>query len=243
MRELWVAVCDDLEEERLSLARMIRSWARSRGLSVQIRPFSSGEELLASGQQVAACQILFLDIYMPGLSGVEAARRLRTAGCGTAIVFATTSLDHGLESFDVWAADYLTKPFRQEDIDRALDWCLEHLPEPMQVLPVYTEGETQELPLASVCYLEVYGHHTHIHTLQRIVVVRRSLDDLEAAIDSPDFLRCHRSFLVNLGHVERIESSDFLMSDGARIPISSANRPRARNIFTDWIYRNAWEKG
>ena len=152
MDELWIAVCDDLEEERRSLARMIHSYAQRRNRTVRFRFYSSGEELLASGQQVAACQILFLDIYMPGLSGVEAARRLRAAGCGTAIVFATTSLDHGLESFDVWAADYLTKPFRQEDIDRALDWCLEHLPEPMQVLPVYTEGETQELPLASVCY-------------------------------------------------------------------------------------------
>ena len=67
------------------------------------------------------------------------------------------------------------------------------------------------------------------------------LDDLERAVDSPDFFRCHRSFLVNLGHVERIESSDFLMSDGARIPISSANLPRARNAFLDWVYLRAWE--
>ena len=130
MDELWIAVCDDLEEERRSLARMIHSYAQRRNRTVRFRFYSSGEELLASGQQVAACQIHFLDIYMPGLSGVEAARRLRAAGCGTAIVFATTSLDHGLESFDVRGADYLTKPFRQEDIDRALDWCLGHLPEP-----------------------------------------------------------------------------------------------------------------
>lgn len=242
MDELWIAVCDDLEEERRSLARMIHSYAQRTNRTVRFRFYSSGEELLASGQQVAACRILFLDIYMPGLSGVEAARRLRTAGCGTAIVFATTSLDHGLESFDVWAADYLTKPFRQEDIDRALDWCLEHLPEPMQVLPVYTEGETQELPLASVCYLEVYGHHTHIHTLQRIVVVRRSLDDLEAAIDSPDFLRCHRSFLINMNHVQGLEGSDFRMSDRALIPISIANQRQIRGAFIDWTYRKAWEK-
>ena len=141
------------------------------------------------------------------------------------------------------ASDYLVKPFRQEEVDRALDWCLEHMPEPLRSLSVYAEREPQEFPLASVLYIEVLGHQSHIHTLRQTVVVRKSLDDLERAVDSPDFFRCHRSFLVNLGHVERIESSDFLMSDGARIPISSANRPRARNIFTDWIYRNAWEKG
>ena len=242
MAEFFIAICDDLEDERINLARMVQAYARKAGRSVRLRLFSSGDSLLAALQGPDPIHLLFLDIYMPGLSGVDTARQIRASGNEMAIVFATTSLDHGLESFDVWAADYLTKPFRQEDIDRALDWCLEHLPEPMQVLPVYTEGETQELPLASVCYLEVYGHHTHIHTLQRIVVVRRSLDDLEAAIDSPDFLRCHRSFLINMNHVQGLEGSDFRMSDRALIPISIANQRQIRGAFIDWTYRKAWEK-
>ena len=222
---------------------MLRNYARRQGLSLQVHFFVSGEELLQSVRRANACQVLFLDIYMPGISGVETARRLRAAGYGASIVFATTSTDHGVDSFEVRASDYLVKPFRQEEVDRALDWCLEHMPEPLRSLSVYAEGEMQEFPLASVLYIEVLGHQSHIHTLRQTVVVRKSLDDLERAVDSPDFFRCHRSFLVNLNHAERIESSDFLMSDGARIPISSANLPRARNIFTDWIYRNAWEKG
>lgn len=243
MKPLQIAICDDLEEERVILSRMLRNYARRQGLSLQVHFFVSGEELLQSVRRANACQVLFLDIYMPGISGVETARRLRAAGYGASIVFATTSTDHGVDSFEVRASDYLVKPFRQEEVDRALDWCLEHMPEPLRSLSVYAEREPQEFPLASVLYIEVLGHQSHIHTLRQTVVVRKSLDDLERAVDSPDFFRCHRSFLVNLNHAERIESSDFLMSDGARIPISSANLPRARNIFTDWIYRNAWEKG
>lgn len=105
MSELWVAVCDDLEEGRLSLARMIRSWARSRGLSVQIRSFSSGEELLNACRQPELYQFVFLDIFMPGLSGIETARRLRASGCNMSIIYATTSVDHGMESFETRAAD------------------------------------------------------------------------------------------------------------------------------------------
>lgn len=243
MTELRMAVCDDLEEERVQLARMVRSYAQRRGLSMELRLFASGNELLDAARRPDFCHVLFLDIFMPGLSGLDAARQLRAAGCMASIVFATTSQDYGVMSFDVQAADYLVKPFRQEDVDRTLDWCLEHMPEPLRSLSVYAEGEIQEFPLASVLYIEVLGHQSHIHTLRQTVVARKSLDDLERAVDSPDFFRCHRSFLVNLNHAERIESSDFLMSDGARIPISSANLPRARNIFTDWIYRNAWEKG
>ena len=241
MTELRMAVCDDLEEERVQLARMVRSYAQRRGLSMELRLFASGNELLDAARRPDFCHVLFLDIFMPGLSGLDAARQLRAAGCMASIVFATTSQDYGVMSFDVQAADYLVKPFRQEDVDRALDWCLEHMPEPLRSLSVYAEGETQELPLSSVLYIEVLGHQCHIHTSRRTLVVRRGLDDLERAVDSPDFFRCHRSFLVNLSHVECIESSDFLMSDGARIPISSANLPRARDTFLDWVYRKAWE--
>ena len=241
MKPLQIAICDDLEEERVILSRMLRNYARRQGLSLQVHFFVSGEELLQSVRRANACQVLFLDIYMPGISGVETARRLRAAGYGASIVFATTSTDHGVDSFEVRASDYLVKPFRQEEVDRALDWCLEHMPEPLRSLSVYAEGETQEFPLASVLYIEVLGHQSHIHTLRQTVVVRKSLDNLERAVDSPDFFRCHRSFLVNLNHAERIESSDFLMSDGARIPISSANLPRARDTFLDWVYRKAWE--
>lgn len=241
MPEFSIAICDDLESERISLARMVQSYIRAKELSVQLQLFSSGESLLAALEGGQLIHLLFLDIYMPGLSGVETARRIRFTGSELSIIFATTSQDHGLDSFEVRASDYLVKPFRQEEVDRALDWCLEHMPEPLRSLSVYAEREPQEFPLASVLYIEVLGHQSHIHTLRQTVVVRKSLDDLERAVDSPDFFRCHRSFLVNLGHVERIESSDFLMSDGARIPISSANLPRARDTFLDWVYRKAWE--
>lgn len=241
MTELRMAVCDDLEEERVQLARMVRSYAQRRGLSMELRLFASGNELLDAARRPDFCHVLFLDIFMPGLSGLDAARQLRAAGCMASTVFATTSQDYGVMSFDVQAADYLVKPFRQEDVDRTLDWCLEHMPESLRSLSVYAEREPQEFPLASVLYIEVLGHQSHIHTLRQTVVVRKSLDDVERAVDSPDFFRCHRSFLVNLNHVERIESSDFLMSDGARIPISSPNLPRARDTFLDWVYRKAWE--
>ena len=242
MKPLQIAICDDLEEERVILSRMLRNYARRQGLSLQVHFFVSGEELLQSVRRANACQVLFLDIYMPGISGVETARRLRAAGCGTSIVFATTSTDHGVDSFEVRASDYLVKPFRQEEVDRALDWCLEHMPEPLRSLSVYAEREPQEFPLASVLYIEVLGHQSHIHTLRQTVVVRKSLDDLERAVDSPDFFRCHRSFLVNLNFVQDITGSDFRLSDGTLVPISSGNLSKIRNLFSDWTYMKAWEQ-
>ena len=242
MNDLVIGICDDLEEERLALSRMVRSYAQERGMPVRLRLFSSGTELLEASPRQRDFQILFLDIFMPGLSGMDAARQLRRDGVNAAIIFATTSLDHGLDSFEVQSADYLVKPFQKQDVAQALDWCLAHLPEPLRCLSVYSEGETQEIPLASICYIEVLGHQSHIYTTRQEITARQGLDALEAAISSQDFLRCHRSFLVNMNHIQKIEGSDFRMTTGARVPISTSNLARIRNAFIDWTYYKAWSK-
>ena len=242
MEEVIIAICDDLEAERIGLARMVQSYARQHGQKVRLRLFSSGESLLAALGGREPIQLLFLDIYMPGLSGVETARRLRAAGSDLAIIFATTSQDHGLDSFEVRATDYLVKPFWEEDMAACLNWFFPHVPEPLRVLPVYSEGEWQNLTLSHIYYIDVYGHQSRIHTPRGMVVTRRGLDDLEAAIDSRDFLRCHRSFLVNLNHVEGIEGNDFRMDDQTLVPISLANVTKVRGQFIDWTYIKAWSQ-
>ena len=240
--EFSIAVCDDLESERIALARMIQSYARRRSLSVHLRLFSSGESLLSALRKPPPIHLLFLDIYMPGLSGVETARRIRASGSEVSIIFATTSQDHGLDSFEVQASDYLVKPFREEDVSSCLDWFFSHIPEPLRPLSVYSEGEWQKLPLSAILYVDVYDHQSRIHTARGPIVVRRGLDDLESAIGSGDFLRCHRSFLVNLNHVESVEGNAFRMDDQSLVPISSSNALRIRGQFIEWTYTKAWSQ-
>ena len=242
MAEISIAVCDDLESERISLARMIRAHARARALPVRVRLFSGGESLLAALAGSEPIHLLFLDIYMPGMSGVEAARRIRRAGSAVPIIFATTSQDHGLESFEVQASDYLVKPFREEAVAACLDWYFSHIPEPLRLLSVYSEGEWQKIPLSSILYVDVYDHQSRVHTRRGEIITRRGLDDLEAAIDSPDFLRCHRSFLVNLNYVAGLDDSSFRLEDQTLIPISTANELRIRSQFIGWTYSKAWSQ-
>ena len=104
-------------------------------------------------------------------------------------------------------------------------------------------GEAQVLPVEQIVYAEVFDHELHIHTADGSTYCGRGhLSALEQRLSSCDFLRCHRSFLVNLEHVQGIEGSDFRMLDGTQIPISASNLSRVRERFTDWLYIRAWEK-
>lgn len=242
MLKLSIAICDDLTEERIQLAKLVYQYGKQHKLHLHIRLFSSGEELLNLFSKPGQFQIIFLDIYMPGHSGIDTARRIRTFDFHVPILFATTSQDHGLDSFEVRASDYLVKPLQADDVAHALDWCLEHLPEPLRCLSILSEWEHREIPLFSILYIDVYGHQSCIHTEHEIVITRRGLDDLANAIDSPDFLRCHRSVLVNMNHIQALEGNDFRMSNNSLVPISSTNRTSIRSQFLDWTYRKAWEQ-
>lgn len=241
MKTVSIAICDDLQEARSTLARLIENSLAQQGRTAQFSFFSNGDELLRAFRP-GRFHLLFLDIYLPGRSGLDVARAIRAQDDAVGILFATTSEDHGLESYEVQAAGYLVKPFRQEEVSAALDWCLSHLPDALRTLTVSSNWETVEVPHPSIRYIEVLGHQSHIHTLTSTIVTRRGLDDLESAIASPDFLRCHRSYLVNMNHISSVENSDFRMDDGTLVPIRLAELPRIRSFFIDWTYQKAWKQ-
>ena len=146
MPEFFVAVCDDLEGERVQLARMIQTYARNHSITVHLRLFSSGESLLAALRGPDPIHLLFLDIYMPGLSGVETARRIRGANYELSIIFATTSRDHGLESFDnlAFTQGEATAPTEPESTESAE----EPAEEPAEVPAEETAPTEPETPAA-----------------------------------------------------------------------------------------------
>lgn len=236
-----IAICDDLPEERATLAQMVRACCQKRQINEKIHLFSSGEDLLASFRP-GRFHMVFLDIYMAGLSGMETARKIRHQDAVCALIFATTSYEHGIESFEVRASDYLVKPFNLQDVDDALEWCISNMPEEYRCLSVCSRWEQVEIPLRSIHYIEIRDHQAHIFTEDDTVVTRRGMDELENEIASEDFLRCHRSFLINMNHAHNIEGNAFRMKNGELIPIGSTSASWARERFINWTFLKTWRQ-
>ena len=228
-----VMVCDDLPEERVNLSRMLRHYEGEKGLELELETASDGSELLERWQP-GRWDIIFLDIYMPILDGVETARRLRQKDSRCEIVFVTTSLDHGMEGYELHVMDYLTKPYTQGDVDSAMDWFLHTRAEKRRELLVRTSaGEEETIPAQELLYIESRGHNCMIHTVGGELSVHRSIDDLAAGLDSA-FFRCHKSFLLNLAHVARVEQRAFRLDNGEEVPISAANLAKSKSALLAW---------
>lgn len=238
--KLRIAICDDLPSERRALADLIREYGAKKQLSIEIRLFSSGDELLER-YQPGLFHMIFLDIYMPGTDGEATARQIRRVDPFCCLIFATTSEEHGLVSYEVQASDYLVKPFRPDEVADAMDWCVETVSKTCRTLTIPVENGTVLLELREIMYIEIQDHLAWIHTEKEVLTTRRGLDSLEEEINSEDFLRCHRSFLVNLNYVKWYDKKTFCLTNGEVIPIGSTGRNQVRDRYMDWSFIKAWE--
>ena len=236
-----VVVCDDLEEERYSLARMIQRYADEHAITLELDTCASGEELMSLFSP-RRWDILFLDIYLGKLSGAEAAQQIRAQDADCALIFCTTSKEHGMLSYALRVSDYLVKPFTRADVGNALDWVLQDRQKQMKTLTVRVDWDNVELRLNEIRYVEVQRNDVIFHLEKRTLRTRGVMSELEHELDNGDFCRCHRSFLVNFSYVSGVERGGFRMSDGQLVPIGPQKKNDAKRLFMDWALEKNWGK-
>ena len=237
---LSIAICDDLSQDRVRLQEDISAYFADKPEKANVMSFESGDEFLAVIQK-KPIQIVFMDVYMEGLSGVETSQQLRKMGSGSAIIFTTTSPDHAMAGYEVCASDYLLKPFTRNDVFVALDYAISRLPKTQCTLDIISDRNHLELQISDIMYIEVYGHESRIHMASgQVFSTNQSLKALEEAVGS-DFIRCHKSFLVNAAFILRPTDTDFLLKNDERIPIGAEMKSKCRDLFFEWSFLKTWE--
>ncbi len=185
----------------------------------------------ATGTRVAErtdVEVVFLDIRMPGLDGLELARVFSSMAVPPAVVFVTAHDDRAVDAYEVGAEDYLLKPLRSERLAAAISRILDRrnaaAAEPIreengedEVIPVELAGTTKLVPRSAVRYVEAQGDYARLHTAEASHLVRIPLSVLEDRWRDAGFVRIHRSFLVSLPLVTelRLSGSGYVVRVGA----------------------------
>ena len=159
------------------------------------------------------CDLMLLDIRMPGRDGLQLASALRTLPAPPAVVFVTAHASHALRAFDLEAVDYLTKPVQRQRLQAALHRVVQRrtpqaavqaAPEEVPVLVVAERGRVLRIPLAEVLYLKAEMKYVTLRTATRSYVLDDSLTELEQRL-GPGFLRIHRNALVGSRAVRELQ--------------------------------------
>lgn len=241
MEQLKIAVCEDDHADIQRLCGLITT----NGVSAHVSVFETAEDFLA------ACRpdkfdLIFMDIYLNGLNGVEAVRQVREVDGTVPVAFTTTSKDFALDSYRLNVAKYIEKPATQEKIDESIALAQGKKAERHRDTIVWGRRDPITFSASRLRYAEQREHSLAFYLTGGEVWKRKGkLDDLEPLLAPYPFFRCHKSYLVNLAFILNLDREQmvFQMREGGSAYIRREAFYRARAAWENWLFFTARKKG
>ena len=232
---LQIAICDDELFFREKIQKLLKGYLEKRELPYELHSFLSGEAFLEQCENNIKFDIVFLDISMEEIDGIQTAKRIRTFHSDTYIVFVTAFIDYVLEGYKVNAVRYLMK----DTLAPAIEECMTAILQKMQVAHVtfpFLEGE-KKLYTDNILYVESRGHKSIFHYMEEGAVTYQiydKLDNVERKLDGCFFLRIHKSYLVNMKHIRKISNYAAYLDTGGELPIPRLRFQTVKEAFVDY---------
>lgn len=229
---LKIAICDDedficsqLEEILIRLEDIYLD-------KMDIDIFYSGIELDNSIQNGEVYDLIFLDIEMEHMNGVEVGKKLRNEyeDNTTQIIYISSMENYAMELFQVRPMDFIIKPLTYEKISKVLDTALRLIPKSNEVFKYQTGHTVCKIPLKDILYFESVNRKINIITTSRKDIFYGTLNNIYKELQSYHFINIHKSFLVNYNHIVKFEYKQVTMSDDRILPISQQNRKGIRSL-------------
>ncbi len=239
---MYLAICDDDPLLLHQLASIVDEYASARRLPLEYRLFDDAEAML----QAAAIRPFthyFLDVMMPRMDGITAAQEIRSFDEHAKLVFLTSFREYAYQGFRVRAFDYLLKPVQPEALIAVLDRLETEEAGSQAYITLQNGRSVFRLPYDRLAYLEVSQKKLHFHlTDGQIRQIPGTISSLEAdLLASPDFIKIHRSYIVNLRHISSLSPDGCVLASGDNLPISRLLYQQVRRQYISYLFDDAEE--
>ena len=239
---MYLAVCDDQDKELETLAALLDTWQRERKTPLRWRSFRSAGQLLEAARR-ERFTLYLLDVIMPGMDGMEAAQEIRSFDAAADIVFLTSSPGFAYESYSVRALEYLLKPITPRLLFPLLDRLALREQRPQEGLILKTGSMLVRVPFSQLAYVEVNGKHLYFNlTDGQVREVAAPMREYEGQLlQRPEFMRIHRSYIVNMMQIEELSSTGVHTFSGKDLPVSRLLYPQLQKDYMQLLFAERGE--
>lgn len=230
-----IAICDDLKDVREEMNSILNNVAIKLNIEMKISSFSSGEELVKSIDKEEYFDLIFLDIEMYELSGIDVARYIREKkhNYSTQIAFVTGKGEYVKSVFEVTTLNFIEKPMKMEEIIKTINQVLNMQKRDKQFFTCKIEDEYYSIPYMNIYYFEITKRTIIAYTKKGKISFTGSLKKLEYKLDMDKFLRVHQSFIINKSMIEKIGNHEIKLFEVDRgVPVA---RDRKSKIIADLL--------
>lgn len=232
-----IAVCDDEKQFIDTICPLLEQWAQDHNIRLTLHRFTDGDTLIAAHQN-ECMDLIILDVIMPLLNGIDTAKEIRHNDSDVPIIFLTSSKEFAIESYEVRAFYYLIKPVVREKLFSVMDSFLKTLNVQRNTFTAHTTAGFYKIAIDDVDYLEAQNKQVLVHMADgKTIEIREQFSTCETVF-LPDngFFRCHRSYIVNLNHVEQFTKSAIHTSQNATIPISRNSYMAFKDAYFNYMF-------
>ena len=234
---LKIAVCDDSRELLEKVEKDLHEYENVRNTPVTVHTYTNAVDLL-DGLKKTDYDILILDIIMPGFTGMQAAHEIRKFNEEIKIIFLTSSKEFAIESYSVGAYYYLLKPVLNEKLFSVLDKVVSEITSKQESCVIYTHMGIVNIPFAKIECLEVYNKHLVFHLSDGSTKeTRGALTDYENVfLERKEFLKIHRSYILNMDYIHSIEAGEIATYSGKRFPVSRLLAKDIKEHYMNYMF-------
>jgi len=237
-----IYICDDNEITIEKGKSLFKKYSTNTQVDLQVRSFKRAEDMLFYMEDAYEIpHIIYLDIFMDELNGMETAKKLRNKNYEGEIIFLTTSPDYVFDAFDVRSFHYLVKQnIDEQRFYEILDEVIHKVYETDEDFFECTMGaELRRIPLADILYFEIFRRVVSVYYKNEKFEFYNTMEALEDQLKDKGFVRIHRSYLVNMKHIRMFKTNSLVVSNDKQIPIGKTYQKKVEEKFSSYN-RKRW---
>lgn len=240
---LRIGICEDDDTQRKNLCFLVQEWGMKKELKLSFSLFQDCESCWFEWSERMDLDVLLLDIDLGNgcLNGMELARKIREKDNRVKIIFITALSEYMSQGYDVNAFHFLIKPIDAYKLAQVLDGALEKIEKQENYLLLEDETQSQLIPVSRILYVEAFSHSSVLYLYEEgkvhFIEKKIGMKEIESRLPQKDFFRCHRSYLVNVMYIRRIQKNQVLLCGDVSLPISRAKEKALYLAFLEYHKR------